>query len=167
MIAGSEAKSSAIAGALSANSKRRIVEIKSFVGNDESLVWTDERSHARGRVARRASACVSARSTCYLALSSVLRWCVARLARSPQQQQSLDALCTFQYADFEDIFRAMDGLLVMIRMRDPPLQSSCRIMDLRGCRDGVAHSASIMEMQKGTSWFKPVDFYGDLQLDVD
>ncbi|KAG2771609.1 hypothetical protein JG687_00012398 [Phytophthora cactorum] len=126
MIAGSEAKSSAIAGALSANSKRRIVEIKSFVGNDESLV-----------------------------------------SRSPQQQQSLDALCTFQYADFEDIFRAMDGLLVMIRMRDPPLQSSCRIMDLRGCRDGVAHSASIMEMQKGTSWFKPVDFYGDLQLDVD
>ncbi|KAG2949378.1 hypothetical protein PC117_g5289 [Phytophthora cactorum] len=65
-------------------------------------------------------------------------------AHEAHQQQSLDALCTFQYADFEDIFRAMDGLPVMIRMRYPLLQSSCRIMGLRGCRDGVAHSASIM-----------------------
>jgi pyruvate,orthophosphate dikinase len=38
-----------------------------------------------------------------------------------ERQQYLDQLLPFQQADFEGIFRAMDGLPVIIRLIDPPL----------------------------------------------
>ncbi len=38
-----------------------------------------------------------------------------------ERQEALDQLLPFQQADFEGIFRAMDGLPVIIRLIDPPL----------------------------------------------
>jgi len=43
------------------------------------------------------------------------------LSESQDRQEALDQLLPFQQADFEGIFRAMDGLPVIIRLIDPPL----------------------------------------------
>ncbi len=43
------------------------------------------------------------------------------LSESQDRQDALDQLLPFQQADFEGIFRAMDGLPVIIRLIDPPL----------------------------------------------
>jgi pyruvate,orthophosphate dikinase len=44
------------------------------------------------------------------------------LADSPQvRKEALDALLPFQRSDFEGLFRAMDGLPVIIRLIDPPM----------------------------------------------
>ena len=44
------------------------------------------------------------------------------LAQSPaERQQALDALLPFQRSDFDGLFRAMDGLPVIIRLIDPPM----------------------------------------------
>src|SRR4030067_854158 len=44
------------------------------------------------------------------------------LATTPQERQvALDTLLPFQRSDFEGLFRAMDGLPVIIRLIDPPM----------------------------------------------
>jgi pyruvate,orthophosphate dikinase len=40
---------------------------------------------------------------------------------SPEQQAALDKLLPLQQSDFEGLFRAMDGLPVVVRLLDPPL----------------------------------------------
>jgi pyruvate, orthophosphate dikinase len=41
--------------------------------------------------------------------------------RAPERQDALDKLLPLQQSDFEGLFRAMDGLPVVVRLLDPPL----------------------------------------------
>ena len=56
-----------------------------------------------------------------------------------ERQAALDALLPLQRADFEGLFRAMDGLPVTIRLIDPPLHEFLPSLEELAVRVAVAH----------------------------
>ncbi|KAL6764020.1 putative Pyruvate, phosphate dikinase chloroplast precursor, partial [Haematococcus lacustris] len=54
-------------------------------------------------------------------IAAVRRMIAAEQLASPEKAAALEELAAYQTADFEGIFRAMDGLPVTIRLLDPPL----------------------------------------------
>ncbi len=68
-----------------------------------------------------------------------------------RRQSALDRLLPFQRTDFEGIFRAMDGLPVIIRLLDPPLHEflpsdTDLVAELADLKVRLQHSASLSDI---------------------
>ena len=76
------------------------------------------------------------------------------IAESPtRQQEALDVLLPFQRDDFAGLFRAMDGLPVIIRLIDPPLHEFLPAFEdlthsITDQKIRLAHAASLRELDE-------------------